>query len=62
MALLRQILEAQQSGVTVAQGSVQVTARGLSAVESAARGTTDAVAQQASAQRLADQRLVGFEA
>lgn len=68
-ANLQAIVDAVRSlsGITtrllqVQEGGVQVTARGLSAVESAARGTTQAVAQSTDAQRLDAQRLVGFDA
>ena len=68
-ANLQAIVDAVRSlsGITtrllqVQEGGVQVTARGLSAVESAARGTTQAVTQSTDAQRLDAQRLVGFEA
>jgi hypothetical protein len=46
----------------VQEGSVQVTSRGLASVESAARGTTNAVSQRSAAETLAAQRLVGFDA
>ncbi len=62
LAALQALTGVAARQLEVQEGSVQVTSRGLANVESAARGTTDAVSQRSAADLLAAQRLVGFDA
>jgi hypothetical protein len=66
VAAVRELQEGLGQGISrvadAAEGGLVVTSRGLSAVETATRGTTAAVAQRTAADTLAAQRLVGFDA
>jgi hypothetical protein len=66
VAAVRELQEGLGKGISrvadATEGGIVVTARGLSAVASEARGTTAAVSQRSAADALAAQRLVGFDA